>query len=403
MYIAIIRERKSPPDARVALTPDICQKIDNDYNYVRLEVEPSAGRCFSDEEYKVAGIELNKAVREADVLLGVKEVPIEHLIPQKTYFFFSHTIKKQAYNRELLRSLVKKQIKMVDYEALTDKNGQRVIAFGRFAGMVGAHNALYTWFQRHQLPGLPRMKDFKEYAEAQEHYNGLQFPELRIVLTGGGRVANGAAEVLDDMGYEKLSPTDYRLYDKKAKVYTQLNCEDYARRKIDGGFVKAEFFSQPHLYESSIHPFLKKTDIFINGIFWDNRAPAFFTLEDMRSDEFDIQVIADITCDIAPLSSIPSTIRPSTIEDPVYGFDPILNKETKPYIKSGVDMMAIDNLPNELPRNASRSFANQFYEHVMPELDDMGNSTMIANATVTENGDLGMNFEYLRDFLEGKE
>lgn len=403
MDVAIICERKNPPDARVALTPDVCQKIDAEYNYVHLSLEPSPERCFSKDEYIGTGVEIKEDISKADVLLGVKEVPIDHLVPEKTYFFFSHTIKKQAYNRDLLKALVQKKIKMVDYEALTNSHGQRVIAFGRFAGMVGAHNALYTWFQRHQLSNLPRLKDFKEYAEAQKHYRNMEFPEIRIVLTGGGRVANGAAEVLKDMGFKKLSPLDYQLYENKTGVFTQLKCEDYVRRKSDGGFDKAEFFSEPQLYENSVHPFLKNSDIFINGIFWDNRAPAFFTLEDMRSDQFDIQVIADITCDIAPLSSIPSTVRPSTILDPVYGFDPATEKETAPYQKSAVDVMAIDNLPNELPRDASRSFARQFCNHVMPELDDMENSVMIANATVTENGDLGMNYEYLRDFLEGKE
>jgi alanine dehydrogenase len=403
MKIGIIRERKNPPDTRVALTPLHCRKILETYNFIDLVVEPSKNRCFSDIEYQQEGIPLSHKLSSCDVLIGVKEVPIEALLERKIYFFFSHTIKKQAYNRGLLSALVSKNIRMIDYEALTNQNGKRVIAFGKFAGMVGAHNAIFTYSERHRLGILPRMNKFRDYREARNYYKETNFPNNRIVLTGTGRVANGSALVLNDMGYIKVTPKDFLLYPNQGKVYTQLRCQDYAQRIVDHGFDKKEFFEDPSGYESKILPYLSKADIFINGIYWDSRAPVFFTLEQMIQNDFKIEVIADITCDIAPLSSVPSTIRPSTIADPVYGFDPKTNQEISPYQETGIDVMAIDNLPNELPRDASEAFGEQFLEFVMPELDDLQNSVMIANATVTDHGDLGLNYEYLRDFLNGQE
>ena len=150
MKLALIREGKVPPDSRVPLTPEQCAYVLANHP-VEIVVEPSPIRCFADDEYREAGIALQNDLSDADVLLGVKEVPVEQLIPGKTYFFFSHTIKKQAYNRRLLQTILEKRIRLIDYEVLTDLNGRRLIAFGRFAGMVGAHNALYTFGRRSGL------------------------------------------------------------------------------------------------------------------------------------------------------------------------------------------------------------------------------------------------------------
>jgi len=401
MKLGIIREEKNPPDSRVPLTPEQCKRIA--LKGIDIVVQPSENRCYKDDEYKNAGIQLQEDLSDRDILLGVKEVPISSLIPNKKYFFFSHTIKKQPYNRDLLRAIVEKNIQLMDYEVITNAQGARVIAFGQFAGMVGAHNGLWTWGQKTKQFDLPRMKDMYDYVEAKEVYKSIDFPAVKIVLTGTGRVASGAAMVLEDMGIKKVTPIDYVTHSFNEPVFTQLNSFYYAKRKDGKTFDSVQdFYSNPKDYVSDFDHFLTVTDIMINGIFWDNDAPAFFTLDQMKSDEFNIKVIADVTCDIAPVSSIPSTLKASTIADPVFGFDPSSGNEVEPYQSKTIDMMTIDNLPNELPRDASEAFGDMFLDHVFDELtkDD---SEMLIRASVTLNGDLGPHFEYLRAYLNGEE
>jgi alanine dehydrogenase len=398
MKIGVIREEKNPPDSRVTLTPTHCKVlIEQGFDIV---VQPSKVRCFSDEDYKNAGVPMSEDLSDRDVMIGVKEVPITSLISDKKYFFFSHTIKAQPYNRELLKAIVDKNITLLDYEVLTDENGARVIAFGKFAGMVGAHNGLWTYGKRTGDFELPRMKDLYNYKAAKEVYDKVTFLNLKVVVTGTGRVAQGAVQVLKDMGLTKVRPIDYVKKDFDQPVFTQLNSFYYAKRKDGQMFDDVKnFYQNPKDYDSDFNHFLPMTDIFINGIYWDNDAPAFFTLEQMQSPGFNIKVIADVTCDIAPITSIPSTIRPTTIADPVFGFDPKTQSETEAFQENSVDMMTVDNLPNELPRDASEAFGDMFIEQVLPELQKE-NSKMLTKATIATGKDLGTHFEYLRDYLE---
>lgn len=399
MKIGILREGKIPPDSRVPLTPDQCRDIVHE-TPVQIVVQPFATRCYSDQEYVNAGITLQEDLSDCDVLMGVKEVPVAQLIPVKTYLFFSHTIKEQPYNRKLLQAILEKQIRMIDYEVLTDEEGERLIAFGRFAGMVGAHNALYTYGKRTGLFDLPRMKDCKDYAEAKALYSQIIWPAMKIVLTGTGRVGRGAAEVLRDMGMREVDETEFLESTTSDAVFVQLRARDYVQRKDEHPFEPRHYYAHPQEYESAFAPYAQTADIFINGIFWDNRAPAFFTLEEMAAPSFKIRVIADITCDIAPESSIPSTIRPSTIADPVYGFDPGTGTETAPYQPHSVDVMAIDNLPNEMPRDASHAFGRMFQEAVLPEFFK-AHSAVLERATIAEHGQLTKSFHYLEAYVAG--
>ncbi len=397
MKIGIIKENKTPPDSRVPLTPSQCKNlIEAGWD---ISVQKSENRCFSNEEYLRNGIPLVDTVDHCDILLGVKEVPIEDLISNKTYFFFSHTIKKQPYNQALLKAIVEKKIRLIDYEVLTNPKGTRVIAFGKFAGMVGAHNALWTYGQKTKTYSLPRLKDLTDYKHAMEIYKNLSLPNLRVVLTGSGRVANGAAKVLQDLGIKKVSALDYLLEDFDQPVFTQLSSFYYVKRK-DGKILDdvRDFYQNPADYESQFRHFYKNSDIMINGIYWDNNAPAFFDRTNLKSPHFQVKVIADVTCDIAPVSSIPTTLKASTIQDPVFGIDKNTVSETTPFLKDTLDMMTIDNLPNELPRDASQAFGNMFIEHVIEELKK-SSSTLLEKATICEKGDLTSHFEYLRDYL----
>lgn len=399
MKIGIIREGKTPPDSRVPLTPKQCAYISEIYP-VDFVIEPSPTRCYKDEEYAREGIRLSSDLSNCDVLMGVKEVPLEQLIPFKTYMFFSHTMKKQPYNKKLLKEILNKHIQIIDYEALKDVRGQRLIAFGHYAGMVGAHNALWTYGQRTGDFTLTRACDSHDYAAMCHEYDATKFPPIKICLTGNGRVANGAIDVLKDMKIREVSPDDFLNRTYQEAVFTQLHGRHYVRNKDKMPFVKNEFYNHPERFESAFEPFTKVTDVFINGIYWDPRSPQFFTLEDMKKEDFKIKVIADVTCDIAPEASIPSTLEPSTIAEPVYGYNPDNQQLTTPFQIDSIDVMAIDNLPNELPRDASEFFGKQFIENILPDLLHHEHSAIIHNATIAQYGGLTPLYEYLSDYAK---
>jgi len=399
LKVGIIREGKVPPDERAPLSPDQCAKAQA-LLPVQIVVQPSAIRCFKDEDYTAQGIALQEDLRDCDILMGVKEVPSDWLIPEKTYLFFSHTIKKQPYNRSLLQAVIAKNIRLIDYEVLTNENSERLVAFGYYAGIVGAHNALWTWGRRTGQFSLPRLYESHDYAAMLRVYQQTALPPLRIVLTGSGRVASGAAKNLLDMGIAQVSPEEFLTQDFSKPVFTQIHAEHYVRHSDPRQpFDKKDYYRHGENYVSAFAPYYRRTDIFINGIFYDKKAPAFFTVTDMQQPDFQIRVVADISCDIMPGSSVPCTIRPSKITDPVYGFDPETSLETAPYLPGSVDVMAIDNLPSELPRDASVFFGEQLLQHILPEFARACQSEVLRRATIAEKGSLTPAFEYLQDYV----
>ena len=400
MKVGIIREGKIKSDTRVALTPKQCRYLLDKYRDLQIFVQPSQERCFRDCEYQSQGIPITENLEMCDLLLGVKEVPLSMLLPNKTYLFFSHTLKKQPYNRELLREILAQKIRLIDYECLRDSSGQRAIAFGRWAGIVGAHNAILTWGKRSGKFLLKPLYQCHDWAEAQTYYQNLPLSKIEVVVTGEGRVANGATEVLDLMKIKRISPQAFVSQDLEEPVYTQLTVKDMYRKKGEASFDETHYYQHPEQYESIFEPYTHTAKIMLNGIYWDRRIPVFFTSEDMKRKDFTIRVIADVTCDLAPNSSIPSTIRASSIEEPIYGYDPVLEKETKPFQSHCIDVMAVDNLPNELPRDASEDFGNQLISQVWAELNRT-DSRMIYEATIALDGNLNKPYEYLRDYVRG--
>ncbi len=398
LTIGIIREGKIPPDHRVVLSPAQCKYLIDTFP-LKIKVQPSKNRCFSDAEYEKEGIYLSSDVSDCDLLIGIKEVPIEDLMAEKRYLFFSHTIKKQPSNKKLLQAICRQNIELIDFELITDANNQRLIAFGEFAGMVGAHNALLTWGRRTKQFSLPRMYQLKDYQEAVETYKHIHWPPVKIVLTGTGRVGQGAASVLMDMGIRKTDAATFLSQSFDGPVFVQLKSEDYLVSKEGSKFNRAHFHSYPSKYIANFTPFTENADIFINGIYWNFEAPAFFTKEDMMKDTFRIKVIADLTCDLAPVSSVPSTLRASTMEEPIYSYLPETNVESHPTDENGVDVMAIDNLPNELPRDSSVAFGEKFILGVLPDVL-AGNTLKIEKATIARKGALMPSFSYLEDYIK---
>jgi alanine dehydrogenase len=396
--IGIITETKNPPDTRTPLTPDHAADIQQKFP-VKMYVQTSSIRCYSDQEYLDAGIELVDSVEHCDILMGIKEPKVESLIPNKTYLIFSHTIKKQPHNRKLLQAILEKNITLIDYEVLTDEAGNRLAAFGFFAGMVGAHNGIMAYGKRIGHDVLPRMHACRDYEEVKMFYSKMVLPPVKMVISGTGRVGNGAAKVLHDMHIKHVTPADFLEKEYPYPVYTQLGVLDYYTSDEPGGLTREMVDKHPEKITSAFLPFAKAAEVFIHGIFWSPTYPAFLTMEDMNSAEFKIKVIADIACDIAPEASLPSTIRASTIAEPVYGFDPRTGKEIPSCTPHGIDIMAIDNLPSELPRDASHAFSRQLTEYVLPAIIQSEHSAIIHRATITKNGHLESLYHYLTDYV----
>lgn len=400
--IGIVREGKTPMDHRVPLLPFQAKEVKEKYPEIEIFCQASTIRCVKDEEYLDAGIPVVENIDHCDILFGVKEVPLNQLIPDKTYFFFSHTIKKQAYNRELLKEIVKKNIRLIDYETLKDEDNNRIIAFGRFAGIVGAYNGILTYGKKFNLFHLKRAKDCYDLNSLKNEYKKVKLPPVKIIITGGGRVGNGAKEVMEDMGIKQVSPEDFLNKEYPFPVYCQLRSTDYHYHRTGKPFDPSDFYKDPSQYESDFSKYLKVTDIFIAGAYWDIKAPALFTREDLLSNSQKLKVVADITCDIQ--GSIPTTKQASTIDDPFYDYNPV-DDQVKPAFSNPefITVMAIDNLPGELARDASESFGHQLINSIIPALiDENGKKELIKRATITENGKLTERFNYLQDFLNGK-
>jgi saccharopine dehydrogenase (NAD+, L-lysine-forming) len=399
LKIALIREEKSPPDNRVAFTPVQCQWLMNKYPDLEIVVQPSPYRCFTDDEYREEDVTVTEDTSDADLLMGIKEVPKENLIPGKRYLFFSHTIKMQEHNRGLLQQVIRNRVTLMDYECLVWENGERILGFGHFAGVVGAHNAFFTYGKRYNLFTLRRAYECRGYEELIKEYDSIKLPPIRIAVTGTGRVAKGVYELLEKLKLRMVSLQSFLSDSFNEPVYVVLNTSQLYRRKDGTGFQREDFHRHPEKYESAFSPIAERTDLFINAIFWNPAAPLFFTRDDMRQPDFKIKVIADITCDIN--GSVPATIRDTTIENPVYGYDPFTEKEEAPYQEHCIDVMAVSNLPNELPRNSSEEFGDKLIEYVMEELlaED---SKVLERATIAKDGLLTERFSYLGDYVRGE-
>ena len=393
----VIRECKNPPDSRVPFPPKMCRRVLDKYgDKINLSVQRSPNRCFSDAEYEAENITLVDDVSDCDILFGVKEVPISNLISNKKFLFFSHTIKAQPYNKKLLQSIIKQNIQLIDYECLRYKNGKRIIGFGRFAGIVGAHNGLRDYGLKTGTFSLPEAHKSKDYDEIKAIYNKTKLPNIKIAVTGGGRVSTGAKEVLDLLKIKEVSPKEFLQNSYDEAVYVMLDIEELYRHKENNDFDRRHFYQQPNEYNCIFEPYTKVTDYMINGIYWNPKAPIFFSKADMRAADFKIKVIADITCDIN--GSIPATTKATIIGDSTFGYDVQTEAEVAPYLPHTVDIMSIDNLPNELPRDASEMFGDALFEHIIPELLAT-DSEIIEKASIAKNGDLTEKYEYLRDYI----
>lgn len=402
LKIGILREGKIPPDRRVALTPQQCLDLQKRYPDLSIRIQPSDIRSFTNAEYVKKGLEMSEDLSDCSILFGVKEVPIHLLLPDKTYFFFSHTLKKQPYNQKLLQAILERKIRLIDYEVITDGQGKRLIAFGRFAGLIGTYNALLLFGKRSKRYKLRPAHKCRDLKDLENELRKVNLPPIKIVATGKGRVGNGITQILEQLAIREVDPREFVTGNFSEPVFTFLSSADYNRRKTDGRFERAEFHQDPGKYESAFSPFSKTADMLIAGAYWDSRAPRLFSKGEMREPDFKIRIIADITCDIN--GSIPSTMKPCTIYDPAYDYNPF-TESIEPVFSSekNITVMAIDNLPGEMPRAASKDFGEQLMIQLFPIFatgqDPEG---ILARARMTtEDGRLTEKFSYLEEYANG--
>ena len=400
MKIGVIREGKTPPDQRVPLTPAQCAELKRLYPDVDLVVESSEVRRIGDDEYRQEGIDVVTDLQGCDVLLGVKEVPLNELRDDTTYLFFSHTYKLQPYNAKLLRTIVDKRIRLIDYELIKRANGRRVIGFGRWAGIVGAYNGLRAWGLRHKTFDLPRAIDCQDMKEMLAHAKAIDLPaDMKIVLTGGGRVGMGAHELLSSLGLREVHGGALLSETFNEAVFARLDVHQYNARMDGKPFDMDEFVADATGYKSTFMPYAEVADMYIAGHYWAEGSPFLFTRDDMKRSTWKVKVVADVSCDID--GPVACTLRPSTIADPVYGYDPSAETECAYDAPEGITVMAVDNLPCELPRDASHGFGKEMMAHVIPLLVGGDRDDMLTNATETTlEGKLSPKFAYLQDYID---
>jgi len=395
LKLGLIREEKIPSDNRVALTPAQCKWLHLNFDDVRVAVQESPQRCYSDTEYRQAGIEVKEDMSDCDVLLGIKEVPVNKLIPGKTHLFFSHTKKKQPHNQQLFRAMIEKQITLIDYECLEHTDGTRIIGFGFFAGIVGAHNGMMAFGKRTGQYNLQRVGTVNSFQKLIHTYFGLKLPNVKIAVTGSGRVAHGVLEIMNLIGVHEVEPEDFMEREFSYPVYVHLKGADLYCHKKTGKYNREDFHTHPENYGCTFSDFLAETDILMNGVYWEKNIPRLFEMEDLRNKNFRIQTIADITDDTN--GSVPCNLGDSTISDPVYGVDKTTFERTAPYLSGSVDIMAVGNLPNELPRDASRYFGEQLIKFVLDDIRKGGSET-IDRAMMLKKGMITPPYEYLKEY-----
>lgn len=398
--IGIIREGKVPPDKRVPLSPKQVAHVKAQYPDVEWVVQPSPIRKYQDAAYADLGIELQEDLSDCDVLFGVKEVPIDMLIPEKTYFFFSHTFKLQPYNAKLLKAILDKKIQLVDYEVIKEAGGRRLIGFGRYAGVVGAYNALRAYGIKHKLYDLKKADECEDRVEMEGQLDHVELPtNTKIVLTGAGRVGHGALEIMHKLGLKEVSAEEFLNTEFGQPVYCRLDTNQYNARKSDGGYDQSEFYKDPSGYISTFDRFTAVADLYIACHYWAEGSPFLFTREDMKKPEWKVSVVADISCDID--GPVASTIRPSTIADPLYGYHRFTEKECDLHDPEAICVMAVDNLPCELPKDASEDFGSELIKHVLPALLGPDPDRIIERASETNlKGELTPHFAYLKDYVD---
>ena len=398
--IGIVRESRNDEN-RTPLVPEHIKKYKESNPNINFIIQPSNSRCFSDEEYELCGAKINENLNECSIIFGVKEIDPNILINNRTYLFFSHTFKinKQQKNiekhkKDLLLSILNKKITLIDYENIRGKNGTRCLGFGRFAGIVGCYNTLNLLLKVLGKQSLASAYKINDYERLVLNLKNLYFPKTKILVTGDGRVAKGVIELLNQTNIKAVSKKDFLEKKFDQPIFCNLETKDYVTNNSSTNFNLEHFINNPQDYSSSALQYLKETDILISAHYWDPSSPKIFENEDLK-DLQNLKIVGDITCDIN--GSVPTTIRSTTIEEPNYWIERYTLKEIDEN-NDGIAVMAVDNLPSELPRDSSTEFSEGIIKEVLPFLlkEDDGR---ILNGTITTDGSFLEKYNYLNDYI----
>lgn len=403
MKIAIIKETKTPVDNRVALSPKQVAELNKRFPQHEIIVQTSDIRAFSDDEYRAEGVRVVENVENCDVLFGIKEAKIESLIPSKHYFFFGHIAKMQEYNRPLLQAFIQKHITFCDYEYLVDDNNIRVCAFGWWAGVVGVYYTLRGYGLKHKLYELPKPGRRFTLDQLFDALKKIELPKVKLMVTGAGRVSQGAQYVLDNIGAVKMAEEEYLATDKVDRLsYCYADVDRLVKRKDGGAFSWNDFTHNAKAYESDFMRWAKKTDVLVCAHFWGPDAPVYLSEDDLRNKDLRIRMIGDVTCDIK--GSIKSTVRPSTHDDPYYDYNPMTEQEELAFSSSdNISVMAVDTCPNALAMDTSAYFGDMLTKHVFEPLMKGEHSDVIDRSMILKEGKLTPRFNYLKSFAVGKD
>ena len=398
--IGIVRESRNDEN-RTPLVPEHIKKYKESNPNINFIIQPSNSRCFSDEEYELCGAKINENLNECSIIFGVKEIDPNILINNRTYLFFSHTFKinKQQKNiekhkKDLLLSILNKKITLIDYENIRGKNGTRCLGFGRFAGIVGCYNTLNLLLRVLGKQSLASVYKINDYERLVLNLKNLYFPKTKILVTGDGRVAKGVIELLNQTNIKAVSKKDFLEKKFDQPIFCNLETKDYVTNNSSTNFNLEHFINNPQDYSSSALQYLKETNILISAHYWDPSSPKIFENEDLK-DLQNLKIVGDITCDIN--GSVPTTIRSTTIEEPNYWIERYTLKEIDEN-NDGIAVMAVDNLPSELPRDSSTEFSEGIIKEVLPFLlkEDDGR---ILNGTITTDGSFLEKYNYLNDYI----
>lgn len=430
--VGIRYEDKYLMEKRVPLVPThVKQLVDQG---IEVQVVPSEKRIFKDEEYKAVGARLMSEPLDADVILGVKEMPIGYFKPKKTYIFFSHTIKGQVYNMPLLRNMMESEINLIDYERIVDEQGRRLIFFGRFAGLAGMINSLWSLGERMKRKGVStpfvKIKQTHLYhsleeakavveevgKEIAEHGLPGELTPLVIGITGYGNVSKGAQEILELLPVKEISPEELPALRNKTSlpnnvVYKVVFKEKHLAvpKEADKDFDLQEYYRYPERFEGVFEQYLPHLNVLMNCMYWDDRYPRIVTKDFLenswKTGGIPLEVIGDVTCD--PDGSVEITHKGTAIEDPVFVYNPLERKAKMGFDGEGILVMAVDILPSELPRESSQAFSDALIRF-LPDLlktdfevpfEALNMPAPLKSALILHHGRLTPDYQYLKDHL----
>ena len=427
--LGIRREDKNKWERRVPIIPEHVKEL-KEKSEIETIIQPSQIRAYPDSQYEKVGAQVNEDI-SSKVIFAIKEIPSDFFEQGKTYAFFSHTIKGQKYNMPMLKKMMKLKCNLIDYEKITDETGRRLVFFGKFAGLAGMFDTLWAFGQRMKWKGIDnpfaeikQIIHYNDIEEAKDHLrkigktiqqNGLPdaLTPFIVGFAGYGNVSKGAQEVLDILPVEKITPKQLEKVDKNFSnnmIYKVVFKEEDMVEPLSIGkkFDLQEYYTQPQLYQSIFHNYVNSLTILMNCIYWDKQYPRLITkkfIREVYTNKNKLQVVGDISVDIE--GAIEFTKKATTPDNPVFVYNPLNEEIINGYSGDGIVVMAVDNLPCEVPKESSRAFSNSLIDFIAPIVkadynDNFYNLDLppeIKKAVILYHGELTPKYSYINKFL----